>query len=182
MVLTNGFIIFAAIWAVSIIPIRLFRPGRTSIHTGPQERSVIAMSGLLANLGLAVVAKLLFPVLGDVALKLMTINLTIALFNLVPFFTLLPMLALQRMKQRAIEAPYVEGEYIFFGSRTGWVFLFVFSAVLTASLFFLGAIVSVALALILAVMLWIAWHYFFEAESIKDVKMTSPSFRSYKKI
>ncbi len=181
LVLTDSFV-FAAIWAVSIIPIRLFRPGRTYTHLGPRERSVIAMSGLLANIALAVVAKLFVPVLGDVATKLMTINLTIVLFNLIPFFTLLPIIAMQKHKLRAIEAPYVEGEYIFFGSRTGWVFLFAFSLVLAASLFFLGALASVILALILAFVLWIAWHYFFEPEALKEIKVKGPSFRSYKKI
>jgi hypothetical protein len=89
---------------------------------------------------------------------------------------------MQKHKLKAIEAPYVEGEYIFFGSRTGWVFLFIFSIALAASLFFLGAIISIILALILAFALFVAWHYFFEPEVLPGMKPRNPGFRSYKKL
>lgn len=180
LVITNGWLVFAAIWAVSIIPLRLMRPGRTWPHLGPRERSIIAVSGPLANLGLAVVAKALVPIFGVLATKLMTINLTIALFNLIPFFTLLPIIALQKTKEKALEAPYVEGEFVFFGSRTLWVFIFAFSIALGVCLLYLSALVSVLLALFLAFLLFVAWHYFFEPEHLPIMEMKGPSFRHYK--
>jgi hypothetical protein len=131
-------------------------------------------------LALAVIAKALVPVFGLLAVKLMTINLTIALFNLVPFFTLLPIIALQKAKRKALEAPYVEGEFVFFGSRTLWVFLFAFALILAISLLFLGALTSVLLALLLAFLLFVAWHYFFEPEHLPMMEMKEPSFRHYK--
>jgi ABC-type multidrug transport system permease subunit len=122
------------------------------------------------------------PTLGEIATKLMMINLTIALFNLVPFFTLLPIMMKQKSAQKAISAPYVEGEFIFFGAKTGWVFLFAFSVVLTICLLIFSATASLLLAFLMAILLFIAWHYFFEHErlSIMDEKSTSPSFRKYK--
>lgn len=180
LVVTNGWLVFAAIWAVSIIPLRLMRPGRTWPHLGPRERSIIAVSGPLTNLALAVFAKALVPVLGSVATKLMTINLAIALFNLVPFFTLLPIISMQWAKQKALEAPYIEGEFVFFGSRTLWVFIFAFSLILAACLWFLGAIASVLLSLLLAFLLFVLWHYYFELEHLPEQTMKGPSFRHYK--
>jgi hypothetical protein len=180
LVITNGWLVFAAIWAVSIIPLRLMRPGRTWQHIGPRERSIIAVSGPLSNLALAVVAKALVPVFGTIAIKLMTINLAIALFNLVPFFTLLPVIALQWTKEKALEAPYVEGEFVFFGSRTLWVFIFAFTLILATSLLFLGAVASVLLALFLAFLLFVAWHYYFESEMLPGMEMKGPSFRKYR--
>jgi len=180
LVISKGWLVFAAIWAVSIIPLRLLRPNRTWPHLGPKERSIIAVSGSLSNLALAVFAKVLVPVFGSIATKLMTINLTIALFNLVPFFTLLPIIALQRRSEKPLETPYVEGEFVFFGSRTLWVFLFVFTIALAVSLLYLSALVSVLLALFLAFLLFVAWHYFFESEYLPEMKMSGPSYRHYK--
>jgi hypothetical protein len=178
---SNGAIVFTAIWAVSIIPLRLFRSNRTWPHLGPREGAVIALAGLLANLGLAVVAKLLVPTFGDLATKLMVINLSIALFNLIPFFTVLPVLAIQRFRETKLNSPYIEGEFIFFGSRTGWVFLLVFALVLSGGLLVFGATASVFLALVLALVLFVAWHYFFEPENLTIMdKTTSPSFRKFK--
>ncbi len=181
LMITDKFV-FAAIWAVSISSVRLLRPSRSWPHLGPRERAVIAASGLLANLALAILAKMLVPTLGDIATKLMMINLTLAIFNLVPFFTLLPVMMTQIAAQKPINAPYVEGEFIFFGAKTGWIFLFVFSVILAIGLWFFSATVSLLLAFLMALLLFVAWHYFFEPEhpSIMGGKSTSPSFRKYK--
>jgi hypothetical protein len=180
LVLTSGWLVFAAIWAISITPLKLMRPGRTWPHLGPKERAIIAISGPLSNLVLAIIAKSFIPIFGTLATKLMTINLTIALFNLFPFFTLFPIIALQKTKQKVLEAPYIEGEFVFFGSRTLWLFVFVFALTLAVCLLYLGVIVSILIAFFLAIFLFVSWHYYFEPETLPEMKRGGPSFRHYK--
>ena len=191
LLLTNGSFIFAAIWAITITPLRLLRPGRLWPHLGPRERALIAASGPLANLGLAIVAKILQPVLGLLSEQLIIINIWLAVINLIPFFTLLPIIAAQKgtLAAKPIETPYVEGEFLFFGNRPLWVLVFFFTLVAGIGLVFLGLFASIILALVLALAIFIAWHYFLEPESgIPAVKMggphgttaKGPSFRKYK--
>ena len=59
MFLSNGWIIFAALWAVLIRPWRLFKPGKPFPHLGPREQAMIGLAGPMANLGLALFAKLI---------------------------------------------------------------------------------------------------------------------------
>jgi len=178
-ILSGGLITFAVPWAVSIAPKRLQRMGRTFPHLGPREQALIALSGPMASLGLAVVAKILSPLLGLVADQLVLINATIAIFNLVPFFTILPVIAAQKGSLKPLEAPYVEGEFVFFGNRLLWVFVFFFTLVAGVSLLFLGALASLLIAFISAAIIWIAWHYFWEAEVIFG-KGEGPSFKGYR--
>jgi membrane-anchored protein YejM (alkaline phosphatase superfamily) len=58
--------------------------------------------------------------------------------------------------------PYVEGEFVFFGSRLLWAFTFTFIVVGGLCLIFLSLAASIAIALALAITVWIAWHYFLE--------------------
>jgi len=166
--ITNGFFIFAALWAITISSIYTYRPGRPypKWHLGPYERAKIALIGPLANFGLAIVAKMLIPIMGTVAEKLMIINIWLAVINLFPFFTLLPILFWQMApvikKEIAKGTPYIEGEYVFFGSRPLWLFSFVFVIVGGLALVSLGLFLSLALAFLVAFGLYLAWHYWLE--------------------
>lgn len=166
---TNGYFIFAALWAVTITSIYKLRPGKgyPKWHLGPYERAKIAIVGPLASFSLAIVAKLLIPIFGVVAQKLMIINLWIAIINLFPFFTLLP-IVFWRMspiiqKEIAKGTPYVEGEFVFFGSRAMWAFSFVFMLVGGLGLVFIESLLlSLIIAFAIAFTLYLAWHYRFE--------------------
>ena len=178
-ILSGGLITFAAPWAVSITPKRTYRMGRTFPHLGPREQAMIALSGPMASLGLAVLAKILAPALGLVADKLILINATLAIFNLFPFFMILPIIAAQKSSLKPLETPYTEGEFVFFGNRLLWVFVFFFTLIAGVSLLFLGALASLLIAFIAALVIWIAWHYFWEAEVIFG-KGEGPSFKGYR--
>ena len=162
LVFSGGLIVFAAPWAVAMKPFRLMKPGKPWPHVGPKEYAIIALSGPMANLGLAIIAKLLSPALGLISTKLITMNIFIAIFNLVPFFTILPIMFFQWAKLKPLEAPYVEGEFVFFGSRPLWIFVFIFTLVTGASLIYFNVLISIVLAFILAAAIWVAWHWFLE--------------------
>lgn len=165
---TNGYFIFAAIWAISITSITTYRLGRPypKYHLGPYERAQIAVVGPLANFAIAIAAKLLIPVLGPIAEKLMIINLWIAAINLFPFFTLLPIIFWRMTpiisKEIKKGTPYLEGEYVFFGSRPLWLFTFVFVVVGSLALVYLSLLSSLVLAFSIAFALYLAWHYWME--------------------
>ena len=166
---TNGYFIFAALWAITIKSIYTYRPGKPypKWHLGPYDRAKIAIVGPLASFALAIVAKLLIPVLGPIAQKLMIINLWIAVINLFPFSTILP-IVFWRMapiisKEVAKGTPYVEGEFVFFGSRSMWAFSFVFVLIGSFGLVFIKSLMlSLLLAFSVAFILYLVWHYKFE--------------------
>lgn len=161
-IIFNVSFVFAALWAVSISSLQIYRPGKPAPkwHLGPYERAKIAVSGSLANFGLAIIAKMFG------ATTLMNINLWIAVLNLFPFFTLFPIIFARQtpVGQKLMEkgAPYVEGEFVFFGSRPLWAFTFVFILVAGIALSFLGLVLSLILAFLIAASLWVAWNYYFE--------------------
>jgi len=186
VVLTNGNLVIAVPWAVSIIPLYFYRPGRASPHLGPYESAFIAAAGPLSNFFMAVVAKLLIPQLGLIAQKLMVINISLAVFNLIPFLTVLPTIlaqtpALMFGGKRLTNVPYVEGEFVFFGSRLLWLFTFAFVLVAGLCLFITGILASVIIALIVAAVLWVLWH-FWEPELLPGQEKTIPvSWQEYYK-
>jgi len=168
-ILSNGLIVFAAPFAVAVYPSHFIRFGHggKNFHLGPYERAKIALAGPLANIGLAIIAKMLVPLLGSYAILLMKINVMLAIFNLFPFFTILPGLATQQfgeLTRKRVEIPYVEGEFIFFGSRLLWVFSFAFIIVLGLGLFYLSIFFSLILALMTAICLFFVWYSTFESK------------------
>lgn len=171
MVLSQGWIVFAAIWAVVITPLRSMKPGKPFPHLGPREQAIIALSGPMASLGVAILAKLFVPSLGLIATNLIMINVFIALFNLMPLFTLIPIMSFQWGKRTALETANMEGDFVFFGNRPLWVFVFMFALITSIALIKVGALASLIIAFILAAVVWIGWHFFFEPENMPEMKM-----------
>jgi len=166
-IITGGLFVFAAPWAVTIQPRYFIRPGTINpkAHIGPHDTALIAISGPAANFGLAVLAKLLEPALGIVAQELIGINVALAVFNLFPFFTVFPIIFARLtpfVGERLRATPYVEGEFVFFGSRPLWAFTFTFFVIGGLSLLFLSLATSLILALVLSAAIWLAWFYFLE--------------------
>ncbi|MEM4247817.1 MAG: hypothetical protein QXH80_00985 [Candidatus Nanoarchaeia archaeon] len=165
--LTGGWFVFAAPWAVSITPWYSVRPGQAyaKAHLGPHDAALIAVSGSLANFGLAIVAKMLSAPLGLIAKELISINVALAAFNLFPFFTFFPIVFARLtpfLGERLRATPYVEGEFVFFGSRPLWIFTFAFVVIGGLGLMFMSLLASLMLALVLTIVISIAWFYFLE--------------------
>src|SRR3972149_2989162 len=116
-IITFGWFVFAAPWAVAMKPLRKGQFARPHTTLTLRQMGLIALAGPMANLGLATIAKTLAPGLGPVADKLILINVSLAVFNLFPFFTVIPIFIAQRLSAKRLDAPYVEGEFVFFASR-----------------------------------------------------------------
>lgn len=177
--LTNGWLVFAAIWSIIIVS-PIYRLGRKFTHMGPYERAKVALVGPLVNIFLLIIAGLLYSIKPIFIFeKLMFINGTLAVFNLFPFFRFLPLLfvrresafkglhralmGLQRHERDLGEIPFMEGELIFFGSRPIWVFAFTF----TIFLFFVLMtskewLSSLLCSLAFAMVMYFLWMFFLE--------------------
>jgi len=173
-IITGGSVIVAVPWAVTVIPLYFYRPGKSypQWHLGPRETALIALAGPLANFALAVLAKLLVPSLDLVAKKLIFINASLAVFNLLPFLTLFPIMfskmSVNRYEQKGM--PHVEGEFVFFGSRALWAFTFAFVLIGSLCLVVLGAFASLIIAFIISAVLWVLWHYFVDFRKLEPPK------------
>ncbi|MBR9678000.1 MAG: hypothetical protein GOU97_01760 [Nanoarchaeota archaeon] len=124
--ISNGSLIFAAPGFVVISTAYFTRIGYKYVHLSNEEKGKIALAGPLAGLGIAVLAKLLQPLLPEIIfLQVLQINAWIALFNLIPF-------------------PPLDGSKVIMWSRGWWL-----SAVLSTSLaLFLFPTMSVWLSLL----------------------------------
>jgi Zn-dependent protease len=180
-ILTNGYVIFAAVWVVVISSKYLFRPGHKSPHLGPWERAKIAASGPFTNFILALISALLYVKTGAfIWNKLMIINFWMAGMNLFPFFRLFAIL-LMGSKQlahnityklgRAVwgkeKLPYMEGEVIYFGSRLLAVFLLSL-VVITAGIiiYFNRVFTALTIGFIGSIIIFLLMHQLFEPKTV----------------
>jgi len=85
---TNGWFVWAAVGVATVGTARLLRPGRRIEEEGLTlyEIALVMAAGTFANIGLAVLGKLLIPSLGKLAHQFMIMNLWIAVFSVVPLF------------------------------------------------------------------------------------------------
>jgi len=68
-----------------------------------------------------------------------------------------------------------EGELVFFGSKALWIFTFVFVIMATALLIWLGALLSILIAGVLATIMFLIWHQKFEPKTFKNAGSASRS-------
>jgi hypothetical protein len=136
-ILTDGYIVFSAIWVVGISTKHLLRPRHTYPHLGPWESAKIAATGPVTSLAFGLLAALIaFETNNIIWHKLMIINLSFAVFNIVPFFRIIPALMggstdfihnisykISKHAWQNVKQTYMEGELVFFGSRTISIFL-----------------------------------------------------------
>lgn len=181
-IITNGYVPFAAIWTMMTVYDSshrfLFRPGKETPHFGPYERAKVALSGPLANLMLFLIAAY-FNYRNPVFVweKLMMVNAGIAIFNLFPFFRLLPAILFTRtrtlyqftykagkvMQLKRETIPYLEGEILFFGSRPLWIFSFTLALTAISTIYyFKNLLVGAAISIVVAVVIYIIWQWFIE--------------------
>jgi hypothetical protein len=136
-ILTDGYIVFSAIWVVGISTKHLLRPRHKFPHLGPWESAKIAATGPVTSFAFGLFAALLaFETGSFIWHKLMIINLSFAVFNIVPFFRIIPALLgggtdfihnisykISKHAWQNVKETYMEGELVFFGSRTLSIFL-----------------------------------------------------------
>jgi len=134
---SNGRLIFLAPGILLLTHLETHRLGKAFYAFTMKHYGWIAMSAPVANMLLAVIMKSLYLLTGVLAFKtMMTINIWIALFDIVPI-------------------PPYNGSHTFFGSR--YVYVFVFGAVIgcAALLTFLSGILPIIGALFIgALLLW----------------------------
>ena len=61
-----------------------------------------------------------------------------------------------------------EGEIVFFGSKALWIFTFVFVIMSAALLIWLGALLSILIAGVLATVMFLIWHHKFEPQTFRN--------------
>ncbi len=182
-ILTNGYIVFAAIWTITITPIILKRPGFGKANLGPRESARIALAGPLINFTIMIIAGLLLDVYpGNYILsKLVFINFWLAWFNLFPFFRVFSFLLLGAKRQlhnlsyrigkmayySKKELPFMEGEYIFFGSKPMWAFMF-FIVTITGLMYNAGNSILASLITggVIAFIIYLVWEFMIEPWSL----------------
>ena len=173
-IVTNGWFIYAAPGAVMIIAYHKYRIGRRHYHKhrgpafGPYEKALIAVSGPMTNIGLAILGKILIPYWGYSAYKFMMINVWYGVFNLIPFIKL-GMLPLGLIGKGAYEVmfgvketPRVEGEYVFFGSRLLWFAAFMSALIIGVGLFFFSTLLALIIGLVSTAVLFLIFYYYLE--------------------
>jgi len=174
-ILTNGYVIFAAVWVVVISSKYILRPKHKSPHLGPWERAKIAAIGPFSNFILALIAGVLFMRTGAfVWNKLMIINFWLAAMNLFPFFRVIPLTMmvgqgdvramthkLKKVVWHKNDIPYMEGEMVYFGSRILGTFLLtltVTTAIITV--YFDRILLALGIGILSSIVIFfIAYHY-----------------------
>ncbi len=184
--LTNGYIVFAAPGVVAISTIYLFRPGAAlpggyPKHLGPFDRAKIALIGPMSNLALAFFAKGFFEFSPWLMNKLLFVNLSLAFFNMFPFFILFPVLfskifphKIRRFTYKH-DIPYLEGEHILFGSLIMWGFSFIFLCFSIGFLMFLNVGLALILSIISASILFLFYWYYIQIGGPKGFKPSPDS-------
>jgi hypothetical protein len=179
-ILTNGYIIFAAVWVITIGSHQFLRAKHKYPHIGPFERAKIVAVGPMSNILLGLVSATLFFRTGAfIWEKLMIINFWFAVMNLFPFFRLLPLLFIgsnnlvhnitYKLSKKVLHTTttYMEGEIIYFGSRT--LALFLFTLALTTSLiifYFQEILIGIIVGIILSTIIWLFIEWYLEPHGL----------------
>jgi hypothetical protein len=176
-IITNGYIVFSAVWVVAMNAKPFLRPKHKYPHLGPFERAKIAATGPMANFILGLIAAILFIKTGAVIWdKLMIINLSIGVMNLIPFWRIVPILmvgskdlahnlafALGKKVWGNTKLAYMEGEIIYFGSRTLSIFLLSLTLITSLIVFYLKMVLlGVIVGLISSIAIWILMEWYLE--------------------
>lgn len=163
-----GYIVWAAPGAIKIINKTRFRIGKAKdeIHPGPRDHALIAISGVFVFFIFAVIGKIMLSLNNSIfADKLLFIGSYLALFNLIPFVyphnTVPPIIAKGNL-------PTLEGVLIFFGSRATWAFSFSFVLISVLGFMFLGTGLSLILAIVGSILLFLLWCYYVEPWGIRS--------------
>ena len=161
--LTKGYFVFAAVWLISIKTHHILRLGKGHLsHFRPFEQAKVASVAALVHFGLAVIGKLL-STSSSIATKFMVINSWLAVFSLVPAFSVLVLILASSGKEFGIyKKEMLLGDNVFFGSRLLWIFLFVFMLVATLLFVYSGFWVGLGAALIIASVIFFVWFYYTE--------------------
>ncbi len=173
--ITDGWIVFAAVFTIHISTPWLLRPGRITreSHIMPSEEAKIALAGPLIHIVIAIITKgvLLFTDLSFLH-EFMAVNIWIAIFTIIPFSLATSPWRRYFTKEYSMVGPTAygtrflkgnipvgEGEYAVFGARTRWAFSLVF--IISASVFLMvfDPITSFLLSLALGLIAFFTVYY-----------------------
>jgi len=134
--ITAGNIIFAALGAVAISTSYTTRVGYKFVGLSSQELGKIAASGPFTNMVIAVIAYIFMWINPQIFQAIVSINLIVALFNLVPF-------------------PPLDGAKIFSWRKLTWFSMLLSVIVLLYLPPFIGVIASIGITILLLVVIFI---------------------------
>jgi len=157
MLVSGGWLIFAALWSIKLNPTSSVG---MKFRADPYKLAKIAFSGVAASLILAIICGALRTYLGSLADKLVFINVSLAISNIIPLLSLLPVVKFHSSGKNANH--YATGDYIFFGSRPLWIFTFVFVLASGMGLILFSSVYVLLLSFFIAAGFWLAWMYFLE--------------------
>ncbi len=132
--ISRGKVFFAAVGSFTIITKTTHRVGRKYTRLTELEEGKIALAGPLASIAFAIVLKFLSSILSVDLSVAITINLSIAAFNMIPL-------------------PKLDGGRIFFGNKGMYLFNLIFILICVFLLKVMGTFLTVGLSMIFAALI-----------------------------
>ena len=143
---SNGEIVFLVSGAITVKMMEVARLGKFRYGLSYNDLGVIAAAGPVANVGLAVVLRLLeFLPGGGLLHQAMMVNLVFALCNMLPI-------------------PPLDGAQFLFASRSWYVFTFAGIAAMTALLLLTNALLAVLGALLIGFLVFLVFFVMVETK------------------
>ncbi|VVB76406.1 Uncharacterised protein [Candidatus Tiddalikarchaeum anstoanum] len=138
--LLNGSLVFAATGTIIITSAYFTRLGYKFVNLTNMERGIIALSGTITNILLALISLLLYPLSPTIFQQLININVLMAVFNMMPF-------------------PPFEGSIIFWWNRMIWVMAIIIPLFMV--FFAFNLIFALIGAVLIIVISFLLWAYYF---------------------
>lgn len=134
--LTQGLLPFLALGSVSITSAYISRLGHKFTNITLRERGLIALSGSMGNIILALIGLTLYPISNNIFQSLINVNILMALFNLMPF-------------------PPLDGSKVIWWNRLVWLMSFLIALFLfLAGETVLFSLIGILLLVIITFVLW----------------------------
>lgn len=145
-VISKGAIWFLAPGGILVYHMAGHRLGSFRYGLNYWPLGMTGLAGPLANIGLALIFKVLLVVAPGniVLLDALKFNLYFAVFSMLP-------------------VPPLDGSHLFFASRMTYVFAFCAMVAGAIAMFFLGIFVSLLLAVVVGAGCWFGYYWFYEA-------------------
>jgi len=133
---SQGSIIFAVMGGITASSAFVSRLGHKYVNITQRERGLINLSGLMANIVLALISLLLYPLSNDFFQLMLNVNIYMALFALIPI-------------------PPLDGSKVFWWNRLVWLISFI----IALFMFFMArtvlfSIIGIILLVIVTFVLW----------------------------
>ncbi len=138
--ITNGGIVFAAIGSIIVSSSLFTRLGHKYVNITDREKGIIALSGPMANVILALISLVFYPLSNTFFQLSLNLNVFFALFNMIPF-------------------PPLDGAKILWWSRMVWLTSFIIPIFLF--FFRFNAVFSLVGIILLVLITFVLWQKMF---------------------